>query len=213
MVWHLYLGTNAKESHYTALVSSHDNVYHGSVNAQLPSGRLCPNQLSCSYSDVRSSLFGPFFFTLYSLPILPIWRFSLYLPFFRYLHYASPVMWARPFITSGQLIQFVIVISIHVFGFLHPDTCFNMQPVIYEWWDLLFWFPTLIFSFFFSFYFQLAHSLIHSLFTLLNYLFYLWCTVLILEVVLFHCGFWILRDVLFVFRWRIPSDEKQEENG
>jgi hypothetical protein len=51
-----------------------------------------------------------------------------------YLHYANPVRWARPFITSGQLIQFVIVISIHVYGFFNPDTCFNMQPILYEWW-------------------------------------------------------------------------------
>jgi hypothetical protein len=50
-----------------------------------------------------------------------------------YLHYAYPVRWARPFITAFQLIQFVVVISIHVFGYMNPDTCFDMQPVLYEW--------------------------------------------------------------------------------
>jgi hypothetical protein len=50
-----------------------------------------------------------------------------------YAHYAKPVRWARPFITASQLIQFVIVISIHVYGYFHPDTCFNMSPVFYEW--------------------------------------------------------------------------------
>ncbi len=50
-----------------------------------------------------------------------------------YMHYARPVRWARPFITGGQLLQFVIVISIHVYGYLHPADCFDMQPVLYEW--------------------------------------------------------------------------------
>lgn len=50
-----------------------------------------------------------------------------------YMHYATPVQWARPFITSSQLIQFVIVISIHLFGLLNPDTCFDVRPWFYEW--------------------------------------------------------------------------------
>lgn len=50
-----------------------------------------------------------------------------------YWHYASPIRWARPFITFSQLLQFVIVISIHVYGFLNPTTCYDMKPVFYEW--------------------------------------------------------------------------------
>jgi len=49
-----------------------------------------------------------------------------------YAHYASPITWARPFITSGQLIQFVIVMSIHVYGFISPS-CYDMKPVFWEW--------------------------------------------------------------------------------
>ena len=50
-----------------------------------------------------------------------------------YLHYAKPVRWARPFITSGQLIQFVIVLSIHTHGYLNPADCFDMSGVFWEW--------------------------------------------------------------------------------
>ncbi len=50
-----------------------------------------------------------------------------------YMHYFKPVRWARPFITASQLLQFVVVISIHVYGYLNPATCFDMQPVFYEW--------------------------------------------------------------------------------
>lgn len=50
-----------------------------------------------------------------------------------YLHYASPQRWARPFITSSQLIQFVIVLSIHAHGLLDPTGCFNVLPHFYEW--------------------------------------------------------------------------------
>ena len=64
-----------------------------------------------------------------------------------YLHYYSPVRWARPFITSGQLIQFVIVLTIHVYSYLNPATCFDMAPVMGEW---LFCF-TVVFGFFVMF--------------------------------------------------------------
>jgi hypothetical protein len=50
-----------------------------------------------------------------------------------YMHYAKPVRWARPFITSGQLIQFVIVLSIHLTSFFNPDTCFDARPLWMEW--------------------------------------------------------------------------------
>lgn len=51
-----------------------------------------------------------------------------------YMHYAFPVRWARSLITSIQLLQFVTVISIHTYGYLNPDTCFDMAPVAKEWW-------------------------------------------------------------------------------
>jgi hypothetical protein len=50
-----------------------------------------------------------------------------------YLHYAMPVRWARPFITSFQLIQFMAVLSIHMYGLLNPETCFDVRPWMYEW--------------------------------------------------------------------------------
>jgi hypothetical protein len=50
-----------------------------------------------------------------------------------YAHYAAPVRWARVFITSGQLIQFVCVLSIHTYGYLNPRTCYDMEPVFWEW--------------------------------------------------------------------------------
>jgi hypothetical protein len=50
-----------------------------------------------------------------------------------YMHYAKPVRWARPFITGGQLLQFVIVLSIHTYGFFNPATCYDMKPVLWEW--------------------------------------------------------------------------------
>lgn len=50
-----------------------------------------------------------------------------------YMHYAHPLRWARPFITSGQLVQFVIVMSIHSNAYLNPTTCYDMRPVWFEW--------------------------------------------------------------------------------
>ena len=51
-----------------------------------------------------------------------------------YLHYANPVRWARPFITSFQLLQFVAVISVHTYGFVTPASdCFDMSTVTHEW--------------------------------------------------------------------------------
>lgn len=54
--------------------------------------------------------------------------------FVMYLHYASPQRWARPFITSSQLTQFVIVMTIHTYGLLNPVTCYDMTGVMREWW-------------------------------------------------------------------------------
>mmetsp|Transcript_29422 Transcript_29422/g.64274 ORF Transcript_29422/g.64274 Transcript_29422/m.64274 type:complete len:85 (-) Transcript_29422:60-314(-) len=48
-----------------------------------------------------------------------------------YAHYASPVRWARPFITGGQLLQFVVVITIHTYGY--SSKCYDMEPVWLEW--------------------------------------------------------------------------------
>lgn len=53
--------------------------------------------------------------------------------FVMYLHYSYPVRWARPYITSGQLLQFVSVTSIHTYGYLNSPVCFNMKPVTAEW--------------------------------------------------------------------------------
>lgn len=50
-----------------------------------------------------------------------------------YMHYAMPQRWARPFITSSQLVQFVIVMSIHLYGFTNPATCFDVRPYFFEW--------------------------------------------------------------------------------
>jgi len=49
-----------------------------------------------------------------------------------YLHYAFPQKWARIFITSSQLIQFVWVLSVQIFGFISPK-CHDMGPVFWEW--------------------------------------------------------------------------------
>lgn len=54
--------------------------------------------------------------------------------FVMYMHYARPVRWARPFMTSGQLIQFIIVMTIHSIGFFNPTTCFDMKDVMREWY-------------------------------------------------------------------------------
>lgn len=54
--------------------------------------------------------------------------------FIMYLHYAYPVQWARPLITSIQLIQFIAVLSIHTYGYLNPETCYDMKDVKREWW-------------------------------------------------------------------------------
>jgi hypothetical protein len=52
-----------------------------------------------------------------------------------YMHYANPVRWARPFITSFQLLQFVAVITIHTYGYVTPaPECFDMSTVTYEWY-------------------------------------------------------------------------------
>lgn len=53
--------------------------------------------------------------------------------FVMYLHYSYPVRWVRPYITSGQLLQFVTVTSIHTYGFINSPSCFNMAPVFMEW--------------------------------------------------------------------------------
>jgi hypothetical protein len=54
--------------------------------------------------------------------------------FIMYMHYAFPVRWARSLITTTQLTQFVIVLSIHTYGYLNPTTCYDMSPVLREWW-------------------------------------------------------------------------------
>lgn len=56
--------------------------------------------------------------------------------FVMYLHYSHPVRWARPFITTSQLVQFVCVISVHTYAFLQPagSGCFDFSAVAREWW-------------------------------------------------------------------------------
>ena len=60
-----------------------------------------------------------------------------------YLHYAYPVKFARPFITSGQLLQFVTVITVHMYGIYRfimapkngaNNLCFDFSNVLREWW-------------------------------------------------------------------------------
>jgi len=54
-----------------------------------------------------------------------------------YAYYSNPrpFRWARQLITSGQLLQFCLVISIHTYGFLQPKgACFEFQEVRKEWW-------------------------------------------------------------------------------
>jgi hypothetical protein len=59
--------------------------------------------------------------------------------FVMYLHYAHPIRIARPFITCGQLLQFIIVMSINWRGFhsylFEPagqSTCHDITPVFWE---------------------------------------------------------------------------------
>jgi hypothetical protein len=58
--------------------------------------------------------------------------------FIMYLHFARPIKFIRPFITSFQLIQFMTVISIHTYGYMHDEgsggNCFNFSDVQGEWW-------------------------------------------------------------------------------
>ena len=57
--------------------------------------------------------------------------------FVMYLHFAKPVRWARPFITSFQLIQFVVVLSINTYGYYYRDVkgfCFDFSGVHWDWW-------------------------------------------------------------------------------
>ena len=52
--------------------------------------------------------------------------------FVMYFHYAYPVRWARQFITSFQLIQFVTVITVHTYGYF--TGCFDFSNLGIEWW-------------------------------------------------------------------------------
>ena len=52
--------------------------------------------------------------------------------FVMYAHYAYPVRWARQFITSFQLLQFVTVITVHTYGYLKG--CFDFSHLGIEWW-------------------------------------------------------------------------------
>eukprot|EP01033_Poteriospumella_lacustris_P009966 gene9966-7129_t len=54
-----------------------------------------------------------------------------------YMHYAHPLRWARPFITSGQLLQFVFVMSVHLHAYMQPETCYDMRGLVLEWWYLI----------------------------------------------------------------------------
>ena len=54
-----------------------------------------------------------------------------------YAHYAKPQRWIRPYLTSMQIVQFLIVITIQVCGMLlyfarGPSACFNFGPVLWE---------------------------------------------------------------------------------
>jgi hypothetical protein len=57
--------------------------------------------------------------------------------FIMYAYYSNPrpLRWARKFITTGQLLQFCVVISIHTYGFLSsPSDCYDFRSVTAEWW-------------------------------------------------------------------------------
>ena len=70
---------------------------------------------------------------VHNFPVGGYCFFNCIVHFIMYLHYYNPVKFARPFITAGQLLQFVAVISIHSYGFLNSKTCYNMEPVFKEW--------------------------------------------------------------------------------
>lgn len=102
-----------------------------------------------------------FWLILYSKPVIPLHFFhhmttftmaalthnfpvggfafiNCFVHFVMYLHYSHPVRWARPFITTSQLVQFVCVLSVHAYGYLNSGTeCFDFSKVTREWWYCL----------------------------------------------------------------------------
>ena len=67
--------------------------------------------------------------------------------FFMYLHYAHPQRWARPLLTSLQIVQFVVVISQHTYALFNPQSCFDVFPHFLDWFFLQF----IVVGFFFLF--------------------------------------------------------------
>jgi elongation of very long chain fatty acids protein 6 len=71
--------------------------------------------------------------TTHNFPVGAFCFINCLVHFVMYLHYSYPVRWARPYITSGQLLQFVIVTSIHAYGYINSPECYDMAPVVWEW--------------------------------------------------------------------------------
>jgi ribulose-phosphate 3-epimerase len=48
------------------------------------------------------------------------------------MHYAYPVKWARSLITSSQLIQFMIVLTVHTYAYYKKDShdCYDIKSVM-----------------------------------------------------------------------------------
>ena len=84
---------------------------------------------------------------LHSWPVGAYSFINCFVHFFMYLHYAHPQRWARPFLTTSQLVQFVVVISQHYYALFNPKTCFDVFPHFLDWFFLQF----IVVGFFFLF--------------------------------------------------------------
>jgi hypothetical protein len=74
--------------------------------------------------------------TVHNVPVGGYCFINCFVHWLMYMHYAYPFKWTRMIMTSIQLLQFVIVLSIHVYGYMNPTTCYDMAPVFLEWYVL-----------------------------------------------------------------------------